>query len=101
MTPSLEALWSRIANHRPRLRDSVRIYRHRYRGRRWYVLRDTATGRWQRLSAEAYRVVRLLDGRHTLAAVQSATAPTGAAPSTTDAELVQLLDGLNQAELID
>ena len=55
-------MWDRIAALTPRLRDDVRISRHRYRGRRWFVLQDALRGQWQRLDQRAYCVVALLDG---------------------------------------
>ena len=38
-----ETPWTRMAPRRVRLRDTVQVARHRYRGGRWYLLRDAAT----------------------------------------------------------
>lgn len=96
-----EELWSQIASRRPQLRESVSVYRHRYRGRRWYLLRDTATDRWQRLNSEAYAAVRLLDGERSLAVAHAAAANAHSPTPLTETELVQIVDSLQQAELID
>lgn len=85
-----------IAPRRPRLRDAVRVYRHRYRRHRWYVLHDTATGRWQRVNAEAWQLVRLLDGERTLG-----EAAAQAGPSLDEPGLMSLVEALHRAELLD
>ncbi|MGR8919671.1 MAG: peptidase M50, partial [Gammaproteobacteria bacterium] len=92
------ALFERLAERRPRLRDSVEVHRHRYRGQVWFILRDAATGRWQRISASAYRVLRLLDGKRTLRAVLAAE---GATAGIDASELVRVVDQVHQAEMID
>jgi putative peptide zinc metalloprotease protein len=89
--------WSRIARQTPRLRDDVRIHRHRYRGHRWYILRDAVSGRWQRVNEPAYRLIRLLDGRRDLATVRAAMDET----EISEHEVVALLDAMNRAELLD
>ena len=35
------ALWARLADQRLHLRDTVSVHQHRYRGRLWFLLRDT------------------------------------------------------------
>ena len=60
-------LWARLANQRLRLRDTVTVHEHRYRGRRWYLLRDTLAKQQYRLSRGVYRLIERLDGRKTLA----------------------------------
>lgn len=85
-----------LAHRRPRLRDAVRVYRHRYRGHRWYVLHDTASGRWQRVNAEAWRFVRLLDGERSLG-----EAAASGALALDDARVLGLVESLHHAELLD
>lgn len=58
--------WYRIAGLKPRLRGHVQIHRHHYRGRLWYLIQDHSSGRFHRFTEDAYAVVSLLDGRHSL-----------------------------------
>ncbi len=95
-----EALWERLAGLRPRLREGVRVHLHRYRRQRWFVLRDTTSGGWQRISAPAYRAVRLFDGRRRLADVLDAARDEDSAGLDRE-DLLQVVDGLHRAELLD
>lgn len=87
-----------MAKLRPRLRQSVGVHRHRYRGHRWYLLRDAISGSWQRVNAPAYRLIRLLDGRHDVATAHAAAQHDAA---MSEAEAIATLDALNRAELLD
>ena len=58
--------WYRVAGLKPRLRSHAQIHRHFYRGQLWYVIQNHATGRFHRFSPEAYLIIGLLDGKHTL-----------------------------------
>ena len=88
-----------MAPRRVRLRATVQVARHRYRGRRWYLLRDAASGSWQRLNEAAFAVVRLLNGERSLAAVQADLRSSGGALD--EAELSAVINALHQAELLD
>lgn len=60
---------ARLMQLRVRLKAHVRIHRHDYRGRPWYVIEDPASGRVHRVGAQAHEVLRLLDGARSLAQV--------------------------------
>jgi putative peptide zinc metalloprotease protein len=94
-----ETPWTRMAPRRVRLRDTVQIARHRYRGRRWYLLRDTASGSWQRLNEAAFAVVRLLNGERSLATVHANLRSVGG--DLDETELSNVINALHQAELLD
>ena len=49
--------WYRAASLKPRLRSHLDIHRHHYRGERWYVLQDHASGRFQRFTPSAHMPV--------------------------------------------
>ncbi len=88
-----------MAPRRVRLRDTVQVCRHRYRGRRWYLLRDAASGSWQRLNETAFDVVRLLNGERSLATVHASLQDAGR--TLDEAELAAVINALHQAELLD
>src|SRR5690242_10862983 len=58
--------WHLMAQLKPRLLPHSQLLRHLYRGRRWYVVHDTATGRYHRLSPSAFAFVQRMDGTRTL-----------------------------------
>lgn len=93
-TPSGDP-WARVAGARPALRHHVEIHRHLYRGRPWYVLFDPLRGHAYRIEARARPFVTALDGRHTLEEIHGPMAGT-----LTREEALELLSGLNAAQLI-
>ena len=50
--PFLSSAWYRVAALKPRLKEHAAIHRHRYRGKAWYVVNDTVTGRAHLLTPE-------------------------------------------------
>lgn len=58
------ASWYRVSNLKPSLRSHTVIHRHHYRGERWYVLQDRASGNHHRLTPATYFLVGLMDGEH-------------------------------------
>jgi len=63
MTSALfSSSWYRVADLKPRLRRQARLVQHTYRGQRWYVMQDLASGRVLRFNPAAYRVLALMDG---------------------------------------
>ena len=93
-------LWRRLAGQRLRLRDTVSVHEHRYRGRPWFLLHDALAGKQYRLSAAVYRFVARLDGRRTLdEALQGLAMQRGAAPDSTP-ELMGTLTQLHAAGLL-
>jgi len=55
--------WYRVAGLVPRLRSHAAIHRQTYRGQRWYLLQDRASGKFHRFSPAAHALVGLIDGR--------------------------------------
>jgi putative peptide zinc metalloprotease protein len=109
MTASLYSpQWYRAARLCPRLRAQVRVQRQQWRGQRWYLLSDAATGRQHRINEAAYQFIGRCDGQrsvhevwHALLEAQTEN-PTASnsftAPS--QAEVLQLLGQLNELELL-
>jgi hypothetical protein len=62
----VDPYWYRVRGLRPSLRSHVEIHRQEYRGERWYLLHDAASGRHHRFSPAAYCMIALIDGRRTL-----------------------------------
>ena len=92
--------WWRVAALRPRLRGHVRIHRHAYRGRPWFVIEDRLAGKYYRFNFAVYRLIDLFDGRSSLQAIwDRLSAQAGSALPTQD-EIVQVLGQLHQADLL-
>ncbi|MCP5418647.1 MAG: M50 family metallopeptidase [Chromatiaceae bacterium] len=71
MTPESERNWALIATLRPRLRKHIQISAQRYRGERWYLLRDESSGRFLRFNSTAYELIGRLDGQRQIADIVS------------------------------
>jgi putative peptide zinc metalloprotease protein len=92
--------WYRVAQLKPRLRTHARLVRHIYRGERWYVLQDLASGRFLRFNPTAYRIIALMDGVRTLEDIwRLACERLGDAVPTQD-EVLHLLSQLHQANVL-
>lgn len=95
-----EAALGRLMQLRVRLRPHLRVLRHEYRGRPWFVIEDPASGRTHRVTPAARDVLALLDGNRTLAAVQQEAARTVGDEAPTEQELVALVGSLYRADLV-
>ena len=92
--------WYRVAPLKLRLRSHVQIYQHRYRNSDWYIIQDRFTGRHHRFSPEAYQLIGLMDGRHTLAQIwQTACERLGDHMPTQD-EVISLISQLHRNDLL-
>jgi putative peptide zinc metalloprotease protein len=91
--------WYRVAHLKPRLRSHVHLRAHDYRGRRWYVLQDPATGESHRLSPSAYALVGRMDGETRFEDVHAATVTALADDAPTQDEAIRVLGSLHRGDL--
>lgn len=92
--------WFRVAELRPTLRRHVNIQRQQFRNKRWYVLQDPTTGRFHRFSTEAYRLIGLMDGQHTMQAIWEHACELNSDSPLEQDELIQLLTQLYQYDVL-
>ena len=92
--------WYRVANLKPVLRDAAIISRHVYRGRPWYVLRNSLNGRNHRFNAAAYALIGQMDGRWTVEEIWENAGKLSADAVPTQDEVIRLLGRLHDADLI-
>ncbi|WP_130469900.1 PqqD family peptide modification chaperone [Candidatus Magnetaquicoccus inordinatus] len=92
--------WYRVASLQPRLRTQARVVRHLYRGERWWILQDRASGHFLRLNTVAYGVLALCDGRRTLEEIWQFLSNRDGDNAPTQDEILQLLNQLHQANLL-
>lgn len=94
------ASWYRTGHLRPQLRRQARLVRHSYRGERWYVLQDLASGRFLRLDGTAYAVVALMDGVRSVDEVWKHVCGHMGDDAPTQDEVLGLLSQLHQANVL-
>ncbi len=92
--------WYRVAGLKPALRSHLKLHRHRYRGERWFVLRDPASGRSHRFTAGARLVLNGMDGQTPVADLWAAAQRRLGESAPTQDELIGLLGQLHSADLM-
>jgi putative peptide zinc metalloprotease protein len=92
--------WFRISELHPQLRSHVQLERHCYRSEIWYVLKDPLTGRNHRVNSSAYHIVGRLDGRRSVQEIWDACLERLGDAAPSQAEVIELLGTLGDAELI-
>ncbi|MEI9924469.1 MAG: peptidase M50 [Bradyrhizobium sp.] len=96
----LDASWHRIGSLKPRLRNHIRVHRHRYRGASWYVVEDGASGRTHRFTPAVYFFVGLMDGQRTVEDLWNQAVRQLGDDAPTQGEVISLLAQLNAADLL-
>ena len=94
------ALWFRIANLKPKLRDHISIQRQEYRGEIWYVYQDHATNRYHRFDYAAHEFMGFMNGDRSVQDIQAILKSKNNNLSPTQDELLQLLGQLHQIDLL-
>ncbi|KQQ94886.1 biotin/lipoyl-binding protein [Massilia sp. Leaf139] len=92
--------WHNAAALRPRLLPHARFYPHTYRGKRWYVLQDSAGARYHRLSPAAHALVCRMDGSRTVQQLWDEASLAGGDSIPTQDEVVELLMQLHSGDLL-
>lgn len=92
--------WYRVANLKPRLRDSTIISRHVYRGRPWYVLVNRLNRRNHRFNTSAYALIGRMDGTQTVQEIWESTGQLSGDAAPTQDEIIRLLARLHDTDLI-
>lgn len=98
--PESSPLWYRVADLKAQLRDHVRIHRHHYRGKLWYVVQDEASHRHYRFGPRAYELIRRLDGRRSVQETWDQLNSGHHEDTPTQDEVIKLLASLYASDLI-
>ncbi|MES2714654.1 MAG: hypothetical protein V4795_02750 [Pseudomonadota bacterium] len=98
--PLQSSLWYRVASLKPQLLARVRLHRHRYRGERWYLLQDPASGRVQRFTPAARLLLAAMDGQRSVDALWQLARQRLGEDAPTQDEIIQLLGQLHAADLL-
>ncbi len=92
--------WYRVADIKPHLRSHVRLFRHLYRGRNWYVLQDSSSSRQHRFNRSAYSIIGLMDGKRTVQEIWNSAADALGDEVPTQDDIIGLLGRLHSADVL-
>lgn len=93
--------WYRVARLAPRLRRSLRVHTHRYRGQLWYVVEDTLNAKFHRFDRQAWRIMGLLDGGITLELLWQRLAERAEPDTPSQEDILALLGQLHGLDLLE
>lgn len=92
--------WYRVAGVAPRLRDHLRMHAHRYRDQPWYVVEDRLSGKFHRFDQQAWRIMSLLDGSHSLESIWQKLASEADEATLSQEDILALLGQLHALDLL-
>ncbi len=92
--------WYRVAALKPRLRAHVKVHRHAFRGRVWFVMDDPAGQRAHRFTPAAHHVVGLMDGRRSMQQIWEAAGTALGDDAPTQEDVIRLLAQLHAADAL-
>ena len=98
--PLHSSLWYRVSPLRPQLLTRARLHRHRYRGERWYLLQDPASGRVHRFTPAARLVLAAMDGQRSVEELWRLAQRQLGDDAPTQDEIIQLLGQLHASDLL-
>ena len=92
--------WYRVSALIPRIRAHAEIHKHKYRGQIWYLLQDHASNRFHRFTPEAYAIIKLMDGSHSIQELFDLSTEQLGDDAPTQTEIIQLLGQLYSADML-
>lgn len=92
--------WYRVALLKLSLRAHAKIQRHSFRGQRWYVIQDQASGKHHRFSPAAHLIISLMDGKRSVEEIWNVASEQLGDDGLTQDEVIQLLTQLHQSDIL-
>jgi putative peptide zinc metalloprotease protein len=92
--------WFRVAGMRVSLLPTVRVQRQTFRGQDWYVLEDSYTQRFFRMTPEAWAFISRLTPEQTVEETWNAFLDTHPADAPGQDAVIQLLSQLHVSNLL-
>ena len=92
--------WYRVANARVALLSSAKVQRQQFRGKTWYVLRDTYSHRFFRVAPEAYAFLQQLTPDRTVEEIWLSFVKEHPEDAPGQEEVVRVLSQLHVANLL-
>lgn len=93
-------LWYRAAYLRPQLVARADVARQDFRGVTWFVIRDPATGKFNRISDTAYSVVAMMDGQRNIGEIWDMACSQFGDDAPTQDELLAIVSQLHSLDLL-
>lgn len=100
MSRFLDASWHRVASLKPRLADHVKVQKHHYRGKPWYVLVDSHHGRSHRLTPSAFKLIQAMDGQENMDNIWQKLVQQSGADAPGQTAVIHLLGQLHTNDLL-
>ena len=100
MSGTFSESWHRVAHARLALLPTVAVHKQRFRGQDWYVLRDTYTQRFFRVTPQAYAFLARLGPQRTVEEVWQSCLRDMPAQAPGQEEVMQLLGQMHQSNLL-
>lgn len=92
--------WYRVAELKPTMHPSLKVWRQTYRGELWFVLEDPVNNVYFRIPYPAYEFLALLNGKKTVSEVWHAALEIFGDEAPTQGEVIQLLGQLYNSNLL-
>ncbi len=73
----LQSAWQQAQNLTPKICDDITVNRRFFREEQWYVLQRAGSERLHRINAEAWQIIAMCDGNHTLVQILDAISAHG------------------------
>lgn len=96
----LSPSWYLVSELKVSLRSHVQISRHVYRGRVWYILKDSLGAQYHRISTDSYSILGLLNGKRTLSDVWNILVERCEEELPTQDDIIFLLSKLYRSNLL-
>ena len=100
IAPTFDESWHRVAPRRVRLRPGVEIFAQRFRGSRWYVVRDALSGKFFRIRPVAYQFICELERCESVGEAWARRLGIDPENVPGQGEVVRLLSSLHRAGLL-
>jgi len=100
LTMSQNTLESQLLSSCPSLQPQLEVSPLKYRGERWYVLRNTSDLATVRLSENAYAAIAMMDGQRSIGAIQTSCEALYGPEAPSVEEIAQLLIQLGGVGLV-
>ena len=100
LAPTFDESWHRVSPRRIRLRPGVEIFPQRFRGQRWYIIRDALGGKFFRIRPAAYEFVCEMERGATVGEAWDRRLEIDPENVPGQGEVVRLLSALHRAGLV-
>ena len=100
LAPTFDESWHRVSPRRIRLRPGVEIFPQRFRGQRWYVVRDALGGKFFRIRPPAYEFICELERGATVGDAWERRLEIDPENVPGQGEVVRLLSALHRSGLV-